>query len=56
MTKKSKWVTLALLAGGAVVFEGCLGAFWNGLWNTGWPAGNKWLNLAIDIVNESVLG
>jgi|YNPBryantNP2012_1023418.scaffolds.fasta_scaffold53239_2 hypothetical protein len=54
MTKKFKWLTLALLAGSATLFNGCLGAFWDGLWNTGWPTQSRWLNLAIDILNEEI--
>lgn len=54
--KKTKWITLALLAGSATLFQGCLGKFWDGLWNTGWPADNRWVNLVIDIVNEDLFG
>jgi len=55
MTKK--WVTLsALLAGGAMLLTGCLGSFWQGLWNTGWPADNQWMNIAIDVANEAIFG
>ena len=50
MTKKFKWLTLALLVSSTPLFGGCLGAFWDGLWNHTWP--NKWLGLGLDIVNE----
>ncbi len=54
MRSTSKWLTLmALLAGGStLLINGCLGAFWQGFWNTGWPTQNPWLNLAIDAVKE----
>lgn len=56
--KRSKWFTLsAMLASGAVLFQsGCLGAFWQGMWSTGWPTNNRWLNLALDVANEVVFG
>lgn len=56
MSKKAKWLTLSLLAGGGMLFNGCLSAFWNGMWNTGWPTDNRWINLALDIVNEDLFG
>lgn len=55
--KNIKWATLAVLVGSATLFQsGCLGAFWQGLWNTGWPTENRWLNLGIDIANEVIFG
>ena len=57
MTKKSKWLTLSVaLFGGATVFQGCLGEFWAGFWNSGWPTDNRWLNIAIDVLNEELFG
>lgn len=58
MTKKSKWLTLsAALFGGATLFQsGCLGDFWAGFWNSGWPTDNRWLNIAIDVLNEELFG
>jgi hypothetical protein len=54
---KKKWVTLsALLFGGATVLDGCLGTFWDGLWNTGWPTNNHWLNIGIDVLKEELFG
>lgn len=52
MTKK--WLKLALLTSGVLLANGCLGAFWQGLWNTGWPTNNRWLNLGLDILNEDI--
>lgn len=55
MTKK--WLTLALFSSGAMLFaNGCLGGFWQGLWNTGWPTDNRWLNIGIDVANEIIFG
>jgi hypothetical protein len=52
-----KWLKLsALLVGGATLFgNGCLQGFWQGLWNTGWPTDNRYVNLIIDILNEELL-
>ena len=54
--KKVKWITLVLLATSTATFGGCVSAFWQGMWNTGWPTNNPWLNLGSDIVNEMMLG
>lgn len=55
--KNSKWFALAALFGGGTLFQsGCLNQFWSGLFNTGWPTENRWLNVAIDIVNEELFG
>lgn len=59
--KKSKWYTLAaLVLGGGSLFQfgGCGGfnGFGSGLLSEGWPANNRWLNLAIDILNEELFG
>jgi len=56
MTKKAKWLTLAVLAGSATLFTSCLGGFWDGMWNTGWPTDSRWVNLALDIINEDLFG
>ncbi|MBP7747544.1 MAG: hypothetical protein KA383_15620 [Phycisphaerae bacterium] len=56
MTRKSKWLALSvLLAGGSTLFAGCLSAFWQGFFNTGWPSDNVWLNLALDVVKEATI-
>jgi len=56
MKKWLKWS--GLLFGGATVFQGggCLNDFWAGFWNTGWPTDSRWLNIAIDILNEELFG
>lgn len=59
--KKSKWIALsAMLLGGATLFSGGGGCgfsgFGRGLLSTGWPSNNRWLNLAIDILNEDLFG
>lgn len=55
--KKSKWLTLALLSAGTLLLaNGCLTAFGQGLFSTGWPRGNRLFNLAVDVVNGSLLG
>jgi len=60
MTKKSKWLSLAALVfGGSTVFQsGCLNleGFWGGLFGAGWPTDNRWLNIAIDVLNEELFG
>lgn len=55
---KAKFFKLAaLVLGGATVFQsGCLGDFWAGMWNTGWPSDNRVLNIAIDVLNEELFG
>ena len=72
MHKKSTWLKLgALLLGGGTVFQcfgGCLkllnpcggdlpdlSGFWKGLTN-GWPTDMCWLNQAIDVLHEELLG
>lgn len=51
-----KWLSLALLTGGTLLVHGCLGAFWNGLINNGWPTNNRWINIGVDVVNEVIFG
>ena len=55
---KKKFLTLAAMTfGGSMLFQvGCLGEFWGGFFNTGWPANNQFLNLGIDILMEELLG
>ncbi len=54
--KKAKLVALsAMLLGGATLFEGCVSAFWQGLWKTGFPANNQWIDLTLDILREDLL-
>lgn len=55
MFKNGKRLTFVLLLGGATLLQGCLGAFWQGFWNTGWPENQRWINLGIDVVNEALL-
>lgn len=52
-----KWFTLSAMAAGATLFQlnGCLNSYWQGFWNDGWPE-QRWLNIAIDVVNEAVFG
>lgn len=60
--KKAKLYTLAaLVLGGSLFHIGCgsfgnLGGFGSGLLSKGWPGNNRWLNLAIDILNEELFG
>ncbi|MGE3180581.1 MAG: hypothetical protein AB7N71_03055 [Phycisphaerae bacterium] len=56
MTKK--WVSLgALLFGGATLFQsGCLGAFGQGFFNSGWPTNNRVINVALDVLQEELFG
>lgn len=62
-----KWLTLsAALFGGATLFQGgCLGFggfdgflgdFWSGFWNTGFPTDNQWINIGLDVLNEELFG
>jgi len=51
-----KWMLFAaMLAGTALVTNGCLNSFWQGLWNKGWP-NNPWLNIGLDAANEIIFG
>jgi hypothetical protein len=53
--KRAKLLALSvMLLGGATLFEGCVSAFWQGLWKTGFPANNQWLNLGLDILREDL--
>ncbi len=53
-----KWLTLGAMAfGGATLFQnGCLGSFWQGLFNSGFPAENRVLNVALDVLQEELFG
>ncbi len=53
---KRKAIMLALLAfSGATLLQlGCLGPFLDGMFRSGFPKNNLFLNLAIDIVQEAV--
>lgn len=54
---KAKMYTMAaLLLSGTTVFAGCLGGFWDGFFNSGWPTDNRWLNIGIDVVKEELFG
>jgi hypothetical protein len=57
MKRTPKWLALlALLAGGSTLYaSGCLSAFWQGFWTTGWPADKPWLDLALDVVKEATI-
>ncbi len=55
MSKRKLYTLTALLLGGATLLSnGCLSAFWQGMWNTGWPAHNRWLSLGWDILQENL--
>lgn len=56
--KKSKLAALTLLvASGATLLQnGCLNSFWDGFFNGGFPNGPRWLNIALDVANESIFG
>lgn len=54
MNKVKLVVLSAALLGGATLFEGCVSAFWQGLWKTGFPADNKWIDLTLDILREDL--
>jgi hypothetical protein len=57
MSMKSKWLAIStLLFGGATIFQGCLGDFWQGFWQSGWPTNNRMLNIAFDVLNEELFG
>jgi hypothetical protein len=58
MSKKKLMALGAMLFAGATLLSsgGCLGSFWQGFWNTGFPTHSRWINLAIDVVNEAVFG
>lgn len=58
---KKKLIKIAgAMAGGAFLLHsgsiGCLGDFWAGFFNTGWPTNNRWLNVALDVLNEELFG
>jgi hypothetical protein len=55
--KKSTWLKLSAMSlAGGLLLSGCLAQFWDGFWNTGWPTDNRWLNIAIDILQEDLFG
>lgn len=55
--KKAKLMILAAVVAGTVLdSSSCLNSFWNGLWNTGFPSNNLWINLGLDALNEVVFG
>ena len=53
---KAKLAALSVMVlGGATLFEGCLNAFWQGLWKTGFSFGGpKWIDVALDILREDL--
>jgi hypothetical protein len=54
--KSHRFAWLTLLASGSLLLQGsCLGSFWQGV-TRGFPAGNRWLNVAIDVAHEVLLG
>ena len=53
--KTRRWMMLLTLASATLFVNGCHTSFWQGLWNTGWPTSNRWVNLGLDVVNEVVL-
>ncbi|TWT45527.1 hypothetical protein RAS1_19530 [Phycisphaerae bacterium RAS1] len=56
MTKK--WMAMsALLFGGATLFQGgCLGSFFDGFFNGGFPNQPRWLNIGLDVLQEELFG
>lgn len=55
--KNAKFLAISALVAGATLFQsGCLGAFVDGFFNSGWPTNNTWLNLGIDVLKEELLG
>lgn len=53
---KKMMVLSAMLLGGATLFQqGCLSAFWQGLWRTGFSFGQgKWVDITLDILREDL--
>lgn len=54
MARKWIWL-LALTLPGALLTESCVGGFWRGFTAGGWPE-NRWIGLAVDVVNATVIG
>ncbi|MBN2448672.1 MAG: hypothetical protein JXO22_18240 [Phycisphaerae bacterium] len=54
MSKRKLVALSAMMLGGATLFEGCLSSFWQGLWKTGFPADNQWIDLALDVLREDL--
>lgn len=51
-----KWFTvLSVAATGTLFIQGCLSAFWQGFATDGWP-NNRLANIAIDVLNEAIIG
>ena len=47
----------ALMFGGATLFQnGCLGGFWQGFFNTGFPTNNRVVNVVLDVLQEELFG
>jgi hypothetical protein len=57
MSKRKLYLLAAMMFGGATVFQsGCLNAFLQGFFNTGWPRGDRRINILIDVLNEELFG
>lgn len=54
MRRKAIMLTLLAVSGAALLQLGCLGPFFDGMFRSGFPKNNLFLNLAIDIVQEAV--
>ncbi len=54
MRRKAIMLTLLAVSGAALLQLGCLGPFLDGMFRSGFPKDNLFLNLAIDIVQEAV--
>ena len=55
MRKNIKWLNLAVLAAGGLAFQGCLGAFWDGVWNSGFPENNRAISIAWDVIQNILI-
>ncbi|MBL8880425.1 MAG: hypothetical protein JNG88_15030 [Phycisphaerales bacterium] len=57
MLKKVKFALLTAITTGTLFHTGgCLGGFWNGFFNDGFPTNNRWINVALDVLNEELFG
>jgi hypothetical protein len=53
--RRSKWLLISSAVLTATLFQGgCLTSFWQGFAG-GFPAGNRWLSIAVDAANGIIL-